>query len=123
MRLSDYLLKGIAMMVASSVMPGEDMDSGPSEAMKRIGQRIRLARQLAGYERREDFVRELERKAGLAMKPSRLGFIERGEYRATFMDLVAIVVTAEPPGGIDFFLPPMSEDERSAWDRSKTKKL
>jgi polar amino acid transport system substrate-binding protein len=70
-----------------------------------------------------DVVTAVAKKAGIEVSPRVLLKWENGQTEPGYLDIVAIVVTAEPIGGIDWFLPPLTDAQKRAYERAKSKSV
>ena len=91
--------------------------------LKYIGGRIRSARQLAGFSSMPAFSHALGRVTNLEASVRVIQKWEAGESTPTALELRDICLTTEPPGGIDFFYPPMTHAHSEAWERAKVKRF
>lgn len=76
----------------------------------RFGRYLRAARTIAGYDRVVDLADATARKTGVVMSEKTLYKVERGEQDPTFEQVVALVITIKPKGGLLYFLPAMNAD-------------
>lgn len=119
----EHLVIALGGVYVMTTKVGEKHDRG-SEARKHIANRLVLARSIAGFSNsRQAFCDSVEAKSGYKITARQLGGFERGEMEVGWIDIQAIVITAEPPGGADFFLSPLTPKQREAWERAKTREL
>lgn len=82
-----------------------------------FGRRLRAARIMAGYDRVVDLVEALDRKTGVHVSERTAYAIERGEQLPSIDFLVAVILTLNIKGGIEYFLPAMSSEREAEYIR------
>lgn len=80
----------------------------------KLGRLMRAARIVAGFDRMEDAIVEIENLTGVHITARTLYALERGEQKATLEQMFALMVTYRPPSVRTFFLQAMREDVRAA---------
>jgi DNA-binding XRE family transcriptional regulator len=74
------------------------------------GRRLRAARIMAGYDRVVDLVEALDRKTGVHVSERTAYAIERGEQLPSIDFFMAVIITLNIQGGIEYFLPAMTAE-------------
>lgn len=67
-----------------------------------VGRRLRGARIVAGYDRVADACKAVVSTAGISLSERTLYAIERGEQLPNWEQIVALVMTYDPPGGMRY---------------------
>lgn len=67
-----------------------------------VGRRLRGARIVAGYDRVKDACKAVFSTAGISLSERTLYAIERGEQLPNWEQIIALVMTYDPPGGMRY---------------------